>query len=234
MFLDSHAWINQRKALFSLGWWPCVWRFSKLCLWSLSHVEKAKKWYVYKYIHLSWSKSFFSLIWLWMKSRPSSTLSKERSHSPFMNENPVWWTYFISKEIWKACFSQNLGQKINQKEETPRPKGAALSNTISPIPFPKIPTWELNPRKSKRKSYKNPNSLGKPIKGILVWLCCYCPMDWNFPPSMISKPQQSSTLQISLFLEPAQNWDLWQKVGSFYSRVPSRFTGDSLEPEIEF
>ena len=109
----------------------------------------------------------------------------------------------FKRNLKSLLFPKPWSENKSKRGETPRPKGAAPSNTISPIPFPNIPTWELNPRKSKRKSYKNPNSLGKPIKGILVWLCCYCPMDWNFPPSMISKPQQSSTLQISLFLKPA-------------------------------
>ena len=154
-------------------------------------------------LQISWSKSFFSLIWLWMKSRPSSTLWKERSHSLYEWEPCLMNLLHFKRNLKSLLFPKPWSENKSKRGETPRPKGAAPSNTISPIPFPKIPTWELNPRKSKRKSYKNPNSLGKPIKGILVWLCCYCPMDWNFPPSMISKPQQSSTLQISLFLKPA-------------------------------
>ena len=149
-------------------------------------------------IKVIWKIDSFALalnFWM-MESRPSSicrsTLSSSSKEPPFYKWDLIQLFYLMNlhlvhfKRNLKSFLSVLLAYCVLSQtwSENKSKRGNPRPNTISPIPFPKIPTWELNPGKSKRKSYKNPRSRvsvfrQKAHKRILVWL--RYSMDWNFP-----------------------------------------------------
>ena len=123
-------------------------------------------------IKVIWKIDSFALalnFWM-MESRPSSicrsTLSSSSKEPPFYKWDLIQLFYLMNlhlvhfKRNLKSLLSVLLAYCVLSQtwSENKSKRGNPRPNTISPIPFPKIPTWELNPGKSKRKSYKNPRS----------------------------------------------------------------------------
>ena len=133
------------------------------------HLQNHLSWFMIKVIWKIYSFALALNFWM-MESRPSSicrsTLSSSSKEPPFYKWDLIQLFYLMNlhlvhfKRNLKSLLSVLLAYCVLSQtwSENKSKRGNPRPNTISPIPFPKIPTWELNPGKSKRKSYKNPRS----------------------------------------------------------------------------